>query len=167
MNWRRFFRGSRRGVARVARGGPIESETEPARSSFYPLTPRQAQVSALVAAGLSDNEIANAIVINKTTIAYQVYCVLTKLGFDRRSEITDWVAHHFAAPDPLSTQEFQLAALIAAGLTNGEMARRLGVSERTMEVHVAMICRKLDFQRREQIVPWVTRFHLRSHRPAV
>jgi len=122
---------------------------------FYPLTPRQAQVSELVAAGLSNEEIAKAIFINRTTLDYQVHQVFSKLDFHRRSEIVDWVTRNGPTPYPLSTRQFQLAALIAAGLTYGEIAKRFVNTERTIQARVHMILVKLDVPRRAQIVEWV------------
>jgi predicted ATPase len=47
-----------------------------------------------------------------------------------------------------------VAALIAEGLTNRDIAHRLFISERTVEGHVEHILNKLGFQRRSQIAVW-------------
>lgn len=58
-------------------------------------------------------------------------------------------------PDgPLTRREFQVAALITEGLSNKEIARRLGISRRTVEGHVDRILTKLGFASRVQIVSW-------------
>jgi predicted ATPase/DNA-binding CsgD family transcriptional regulator len=54
----------------------------------------------------------------------------------------------------LSRREQEVAALIAAGLTNREMAARLSVAERTAEYHVEQIRNKLGFRSRVQIAAW-------------
>ena len=52
---------------------------------------------------------------------------------------------------PLSLRERQLALLIADGLTNREMAERLGLSVFTVRNEVGRILRKLKAKNRSQI----------------
>jgi predicted ATPase/DNA-binding CsgD family transcriptional regulator len=52
---------------------------------------------------------------------------------------------------PLTRREQQVAALIAEGLTNKQIAARLVISQRTAEAHVEHILTKLGFTRRAQI----------------
>ncbi len=52
---------------------------------------------------------------------------------------------------PLSLRERQLALLIADGLTNREMAERLGLSVFTVRNEVGRILRKLKAKNRTQI----------------
>ena len=62
-----------------------------------------------------------------------------------------------AAPDRVLTgREQEVAALIADGLTNQEIADRLIISRRTAEGHVNRILRKLGFDSRTQIATWMT-----------
>jgi len=56
--------------------------------------------------------------------------------------------------DELTTREREVAALIARGKSNGEIADELVVSKRTVESHIANILLKLDFTNRAQIVRW-------------
>jgi predicted ATPase/class 3 adenylate cyclase/DNA-binding CsgD family transcriptional regulator len=55
---------------------------------------------------------------------------------------------------PLSIREQGVAKLIAAGLTNREIAERLFISERTAESHVERIRNKLDVRSRTEIATW-------------
>jgi non-specific serine/threonine protein kinase len=55
----------------------------------------------------------------------------------------------------LTPREREVARLVAAGLTNRQVAVRLGITERTAETHVAHILTKLDFASRAQIAAWV------------
>ncbi|GAC1655801.1 MAG: alpha/beta fold hydrolase [Candidatus Dormibacteraceae bacterium] len=54
----------------------------------------------------------------------------------------------------LSPRERQVAALISSGLSNGEVAARLRISERTAEAHAEHIRNKLGFRSRAQIAAW-------------
>ncbi len=57
-------------------------------------------------------------------------------------------------PDGLSEREREVAALIAQGKSNGEIASELILSKRTVEKHSANILSKLGFTSRAQIVRW-------------
>jgi DNA-binding CsgD family transcriptional regulator len=61
-----------------------------------------------------------------------------------------------AGRSQLTTREREVAALVAEGLTNREIAERLVISERTVEGHVERVLGKLEFRSRAQIVVWVT-----------
>jgi predicted ATPase/DNA-binding CsgD family transcriptional regulator len=56
----------------------------------------------------------------------------------------------------LTRREEEIAALIAEGLTNAEIAERLFISRRTAEGHVDHIRDKLGFRSRAQIAAWVS-----------
>jgi non-specific serine/threonine protein kinase len=56
----------------------------------------------------------------------------------------------------LTPRELEIAALIAAGLSNKQMAQRLKISERTADAHVEHIRTKLDVHSRAQIAAWFT-----------
>jgi predicted ATPase/DNA-binding CsgD family transcriptional regulator len=60
-------------------------------------------------------------------------------------------------PPPLSRREREVAVLVAEGLTDREIARRLFISERTAEGHVQQIRNKLGFDNRAQIASWAAR----------
>jgi non-specific serine/threonine protein kinase len=56
--------------------------------------------------------------------------------------------------DGLTAREREVAALIAQGKTNRDIADALVLSERTIEGHVSNILNKLDFTARTQIAAW-------------
>ena len=51
----------------------------------------------------------------------------------------------------LTPREREVAALIAEGLTNAELAKRLYISPRTAAVHVSSILRKLGVTSRTEV----------------
>ncbi|HEY4028165.1 MAG TPA: tetratricopeptide repeat protein [Candidatus Dormibacteraeota bacterium] len=57
---------------------------------------------------------------------------------------------------PLSRREREIAALVAEGLTDREIGRRLFISTRTVEGHVQQIRNKLGLDNRTQIASWMT-----------
>ena len=54
----------------------------------------------------------------------------------------------------LTAREKEVAALVAGGLTNRQIAEHLVISERTAEGHVEQIRNKLGFQSRSQVAAW-------------
>jgi class 3 adenylate cyclase/DNA-binding CsgD family transcriptional regulator/HAMP domain-containing protein len=59
-----------------------------------------------------------------------------------------------AETGPLSAREQEVAALIARGRTNRQIAEQLVIAERTVAAHIEHIMTKLDFSSRTQIGVW-------------
>jgi DNA-binding NarL/FixJ family response regulator len=57
-----------------------------------------------------------------------------------------------AATGELSDREREVLLLVAHGLTNAEIGRRLGVEETTVKTHVSAVLSKLSLQRRVEAV---------------
>jgi DNA-binding NarL/FixJ family response regulator len=51
---------------------------------------------------------------------------------------------------PLTTREVEILQLVASGLTNGDVARKLWVTEQTVKFHLRNIYRKLDVANRTE-----------------
>ncbi|MFI6624315.1 ATP-binding protein [Streptomyces sp. NPDC050528] len=67
------------------------------------------------------------------------------------------------AADSLSRREREVAALVAKGLTNRQVAGALGLSPRTADSHVAKILSKLGFGCRAQVAAWWAEHRLSTH----
>jgi DNA-binding CsgD family transcriptional regulator len=63
----------------------------------------------------------------------------------------------------LSRRENEVAALVAAGLSNAEIARRLFLSENTVEGHVSHILTKLDLRSRAHVAGWAAQSGAKNH----
>jgi predicted ATPase/DNA-binding CsgD family transcriptional regulator len=57
---------------------------------------------------------------------------------------------------PLTRRELEVAGLVAAGLSNREIAAKLVIAQRTVDTHVQNILGKLEFRGRAQIATWFT-----------
>jgi pimeloyl-ACP methyl ester carboxylesterase/DNA-binding CsgD family transcriptional regulator len=57
-------------------------------------------------------------------------------------------------PTGLTARQMEVAALVADGLTNRELAERLTITERSAESHVERIRLRLGFRSRSQIAAW-------------
>jgi DNA-binding CsgD family transcriptional regulator len=55
---------------------------------------------------------------------------------------------------PLSAREIEVAALVAQGLSNKQIAAHLIISERTVDTHVNHILTRLGFNSRAQLAAW-------------
>jgi DNA-binding NarL/FixJ family response regulator len=62
---------------------------------------------------------------------------------------------HSAGLERLSPREREVAALIAEGRSNGEIAAALVIAARTADTHVGHILTKLGLHNRAQIAAWV------------
>jgi LuxR family maltose regulon positive regulatory protein len=58
---------------------------------------------------------------------------------------------------PVTRREHEVLALLAEGLTNGQIAERLVVSEHTVHRHVTNILRKLGLPSRTAAAAWAVR----------
>lgn len=57
-------------------------------------------------------------------------------------------------PTGLTARQTEVAALVAEGLTNRQLAERLGITERSAESHVERIRLRLGFRSRSQVAAW-------------
>jgi DNA-binding CsgD family transcriptional regulator len=149
-------------VAEQARGGPVEARVAPWRAAAAALDTaarpylaayaRWRLAAALVAtrdrAGASD-ELRQAHETARGLGAAPLVAQVEALARRARIELRRPVAVA-AAVDPddrigtLTTREREILAHLAAGRTNGEIARALVISTKTASVHVSNILRKLD-----------------------
>jgi non-specific serine/threonine protein kinase len=67
-------------------------------------------------------------------------------------------------PGPLSRREREVVQMVAAGLTNKQIAERLFIAERTAEGHVERIRNKLGVRSRTEVATWAVE-HGASRRP--
>jgi non-specific serine/threonine protein kinase len=68
-------------------------------------------------------------------------------------------------PGGLTGREVQIVLDIARGLTNRQIAEKLGISERTVDAHVQNVRNKLGMEKRAQIALWAST-HLQKGTPA-
>ena len=67
------------------------AERPPVATPADPLTPREREVAALVARGLTDPQIAEGLVIGRRTAEFHVANCLAKLGLTSRTHLAAWV----------------------------------------------------------------------------
>ena len=60
------------------------------RKEFGGLTARELDVARLIAAGMSNNETAEKLVVSKRTVETHLSNILSKLGFTSRKQISSW-----------------------------------------------------------------------------
>jgi DNA-binding NarL/FixJ family response regulator len=77
------------------------------------------------------------------------------LALERQADAAVPAARPTADDFGLTKREREVAALIAEGLSNREIAARLVVAQRTAEGHVENILSKLGFTSRAQVAGWL------------
>jgi ATP/maltotriose-dependent transcriptional regulator MalT len=77
----------------------------------------------------------------------------------RRLGVSTGGRHAAPRGEKLSAREWEVAELVAEGLTNAAIAKRLFLSRPTVASHIANILTKLDFASRAQIAAWVADQH--------
>ena len=87
-------RGAAPGAATSAPAGPPRAPVCPGPALTPPssLTPREREITALIAHGYSNKGIADELVISPATAARHVANILSKLGFTSRAQIAAWAA---------------------------------------------------------------------------
>lgn len=106
------------------------------------------------------------------SISRDVTIVVIAIGF---AALGLWVGHRLTArtlPDDdsindaaiaslgLTDREYEVLEQLAAGQSNKEIARTLGISPNTVKTHVARLFEKLDVQRRTQAIDKARRLAL-------
>ncbi len=105
--WAKAFQQARRTTIDEATTYALSSEadTKPASraaeaAAEVGLSRRDCEVAALVARGLTNPQIAEALVISPRTAEWRVGRLRAKLGLASRTEIAVWALHHGLAPAP-------------------------------------------------------------------
>ena len=88
------------------------------------------------------------------------------LGWSRSGDaVAAALAAFRGGRSPLTDRELEVAALVADGLTNKEVATRLHLSVRTAENHVLNVMNKLGLDNRAQVAAWFVRAGSTGERP--
>jgi DNA-binding NarL/FixJ family response regulator len=88
----RVLRGFQRPVSVYNVRGLKEPRTSGKRGS--PLSPRELEVAALIARGLTNRQIGEALVVADRTVATHIEHILSRLSFSSRTQIGVWAAEH-------------------------------------------------------------------------
>jgi predicted ATPase/DNA-binding CsgD family transcriptional regulator len=125
---------------------------------------------ATTRAKLGDRAFTVAAAAGRATPPEQVAAAaLAGMGPTTPGERTEAVPRTGPAPDrapsPLTRREREVAALVARGRTDRQIAEQLVITEGTVGVHLAHIFTKLDLHSRAQLAVWAAEHGLLAERP--
>jgi predicted ATPase/DNA-binding NarL/FixJ family response regulator len=118
---------------------------------FYFMQDRQAQDAVRAAIGHERFEAAFA--EGARSSLEEALALATSLGKSRSDRPTPSYDEH--RDSPLTKREWQVADLVAEGMSNRDIASRLLISQRTVATHVENILAKLGLRSRVQVASWV------------
>ena len=75
---------------RLAAAGTLITEIDAAGRAASPLSPRETEVTSLIALAMSNRQIAERLVLSERTVETHVRSILAKLGYSTRTEIAAW-----------------------------------------------------------------------------
>jgi DNA-binding CsgD family transcriptional regulator len=134
----------------LASADALLTEIGVAARAASPLSPREAEIAALIADALSNRQIAQQLVLSERTVETHVRSILAKLGFSTRTEIATWslrasrLRRARAAPGlPLRAGD-PVHHPVAVILGEGADVRPAGPLEDGPHGHVGGIGRRLD-----------------------
>jgi non-specific serine/threonine protein kinase len=73
---------------------PPDGPSDESRKRAAELSPREQQVAALLADGLTNRQIAGRLVVTERTVAAHIEHILDKLGFASRHQVATWAAEN-------------------------------------------------------------------------
>lgn len=118
------------------------------------LSPTQQSVARLAAAGLRNREIAATLWLSTKTVESHVAAVLGALGASNRVGIGRELGGRGVDPrfgPDLTARQREVAVLVADGRSNSEISTSLGISDKTVEKHVAGLFDRLGVRTRASI----------------
>jgi DNA-binding NarL/FixJ family response regulator len=126
------------------------------------LSNREQQILAFVARGLTNSDVAKHLVLSPLTVKSHKARIAVKLGScgeSSHSVAIGWARGYLRAlprrptvPPPLSPREYQILVYLANGLSNPQIAERLGRSHNTVKTLVGRLLRKLSARNRAHAV---------------
>lgn len=122
-----------------------------------PLSPKETEVLACIAEGLTDAEIAEKLGKSLATVKQQVGDILRKLGVSSRVVAAQCVTGKPAGVGTgqlLSEKQLEVLRCVAEGLTNAEVGERLFIAEKTVRNHMYNIFKQLGVHTRTGAVMW-------------
>jgi DNA-binding NarL/FixJ family response regulator len=75
-----------------------DNDPPPADAGWGRLSPREREVSRLIAQGLTNRQIARALAITEKTVGSHVDHIMTKLDLRSRTRIAVWATQHGLGP---------------------------------------------------------------------
>ena len=131
------------------------------------LSERERQIAVLAAEGFSNQVIGATLFLSGRTVQSYMSRILAALGISSRAALPRHVAAlHLGSPrddlPALTPRQWEVATLVAEGLSNHELAERLDISVKTAEKHIGEILQRWQVTSRTSIANLVVAETMRS-----
>jgi DNA-binding NarL/FixJ family response regulator len=119
------------------------------------ISPRETEVLRLIAAGRSNQQIADELVLSLRTVERHITNLYSKIGARGKADATAYALRHGlddagASTSALSRRELEVLRLLTAGVGNQQIADDLVISLNTVRRHVSNIFDKTGVANRAQ-----------------
>lgn len=123
----------------------------PTGSGWDSLSPREQDVAELILAGADNAQIADRLHLSRATVRTHATRVLAAYGVATRIGLLAATRAAPSAPQrpqELTARQAEVAALVAVGRSNPEVAQQLGIGVKSVERHVTEILQRWDVRTR-------------------
>jgi DNA-binding NarL/FixJ family response regulator len=115
------------------------------------LTARRRQVAILAGQGLSNRAIAEKLSLSEYSVKSHLHTVFKQLHLHRRIDLVIDRPKSLERSAVLTDRQKRVATLVCGGLSNREIATKLGVAEGTVKIHLHAIYQRLNVHSRNEL----------------
>jgi DNA-binding NarL/FixJ family response regulator len=133
--------------------GRLKGKTASSRVLLMADSAAHAQIERALEAGVDGYTLKDIGVQELTATMHRLAAGDTVLHPDAASALARWYSTNGSnRPVPLTARQREILRLIAAGLENKQIARKLGIGVHTVKTHVSRVLHKLGAQSRTEAV---------------
>lgn len=135
------------GVRRYARAPQVVNPSQDDEDSPRPLTPRQMDISHLLARGLTRKQIGDELGLTEATVKDYVHAIFCKVGVGTSTAFVLWYRKNVREEKllcdvALGRREADVLGELKQGRSTKEIGHNLGITESVVKLHIARMMAK-------------------------